>query len=105
MAIEEKRRQLEQDKRKKEISQNRHQQEFSKAAFLQAINKVRRAHLCDLVINVSLWKWDSRHMVLVDNFDLISIVFYTFSIATNPIDCNPHLFFGHFYELCYNCFL
>lgn len=41
MAIEEKRRQLEQDKRKKEISQNRHQQEFSKAAFLQAINKVR----------------------------------------------------------------
>lgn len=56
MAIEEKRRQLEQDKRKKEISQNRHQQEFSKAAFLQAINKVRATAYCILSRVLCLFK-------------------------------------------------
>lgn len=40
MKLEEKRRQIEQDKRKMEVNMNRHQQKVGKAAFLQAINKV-----------------------------------------------------------------
>lgn len=53
MAIEEKRRQLVQDKRQKEASQSRHQQEFSKAAFLQAINKVRFSLSVPLSLSLS----------------------------------------------------
>lgn len=40
MKLEEKRRQIEQEKRKMEASLNRQQQKVGKAAFLQAINKV-----------------------------------------------------------------
>lgn len=40
MKLEEKRRQIEQDKRKMEVTMSRHQQKVGKAAFLQAINKV-----------------------------------------------------------------
>lgn len=40
MKLEEKRRQIEQDKRKMEVALNRQQQKVGKAAFLQAINKV-----------------------------------------------------------------
>lgn len=40
MKLEEKRRRIEQEKRKEEVNFNRHQQTVGKAAFLQAINKV-----------------------------------------------------------------
>lgn len=41
MKLEEKRRQIEQEKRKMEAALTRQQQKVGKAAFLQAINKVR----------------------------------------------------------------
>lgn len=41
MKLEEKRRHIEQEKRKYEIALSRQQQQVGKAAFLQAINKVR----------------------------------------------------------------
>lgn len=41
LALEEKRRQMEMDKRKEEAAKNRELQKVGKAAFLQAINKVR----------------------------------------------------------------
>lgn len=40
MKLEEKRRHIEQEKRKMEIALSRHQEKVGKAAFLQAINKV-----------------------------------------------------------------
>lgn len=40
MQLEEKRRQIEQEKRKMEATMNQQQQKVGKAAFLQAINKV-----------------------------------------------------------------
>lgn len=49
MKLEEKRRQIEQDKRKIEANLNRHQQKVGKAAFLQAINKV-----CCQLLHISL---------------------------------------------------
>lgn len=42
MQLEEKRRQIEQDKRKMEATMNQQQQKVGKAAFLQAINKVKK---------------------------------------------------------------
>lgn len=41
MKLEEKRRHIEQEKRKTEAAMSRQQQKVGKAAFLQAINKVR----------------------------------------------------------------
>lgn len=41
MKLEERRRHIEQEKRKMELAFNRQQQKVGKAAFLQAINKVR----------------------------------------------------------------
>lgn len=45
LALEEKRRQMEMDKRKEEATKNRQSQKVGKAAFLQAINKVREIHI------------------------------------------------------------
>lgn len=44
MKLEEKRRQIEQEKRKMEVALSRQQQKVGKAAFLQAINKVLDSH-------------------------------------------------------------
>lgn len=40
MKLEEKRRRIEQEKRKIEVALSKHQEKVGKAAFLQAINKV-----------------------------------------------------------------
>lgn len=45
LALEEKRRQMEMDRRKEEAVHNRQLQKVGKAAFLQAINKVRETHI------------------------------------------------------------
>lgn len=45
LALEEKRRQMEMDKRKEEAAANRQSQKFGKAAFLQAINKVSEIYI------------------------------------------------------------
>lgn len=42
MKLEEKRRKMEQEKRKLEVAASRQQEKVGKAAFLQAINKVRK---------------------------------------------------------------
>lgn len=45
MQLEEKRRQIEQEKRKMEATMSQQQQKVGKAAFLQAINKVNIVYL------------------------------------------------------------
>lgn len=65
MKLEEKRRQIEQEKRKMEVALNRQQQKVGKAAFLQAINKVIFINLDTHKINC-IYTYMSKIFIIVE---------------------------------------
>lgn len=94
MQLEEKRRQIELEKRRSEIANSQQQQQVGKAAFLHAINKV----LYDFVFHLgtfrsSVCSFDSRFLVNTVLFLLKSfaghqfLLYYTYSYPSFKFSC------------------
>lgn len=65
LKLEEKRRHIENEKRRMEVVMSKQRQKVGKAAFLQAVTKVKETNVCNIVGKVSVKHTPTYHSIHV----------------------------------------